>query len=131
MAQTQINNYSGGDESNRPIYNQSTAAFTVTAAQSGSIFLCDVVRPLAVLPSTAEGLRYTFTADKASIASGNGNTVSPAAADGINGAVVNKHVINTQSTAILGDSITLIGTGTAGTDAWVIESKGGIWAAES
>ena len=44
---------------------------------------------------------------------------------------MNKHVINTQSTAILGDSITLIGTGTAGTDAWVIESKGGIWAAES
>ena len=114
---------------------------TLTAEDTGKVFLIGTDGLAITLPSTAAGLRYTFINSGA--AGDNIVTVSPAAADGISGTitlagtvvvdagVVDKDVINTKATSEAGDSITLIGTGVAGTTAWIIEKSTGIWAAEA
>ena len=82
------------------------------------------------LPATEEGLVYTIVADATAVASGStGTSVSPQSADGLSGGVVNKDLINTAGTDVIGDFVTVIGTGTAGVTAWVAY-KGGIWAAQ-
>ena len=106
-----------------------TDDYTLTAADSGKTFISQGVSKTFTLPSTAAGLTYTIIAGVASQASGNGVSISPQSADGLSGGVINKDIINTQATAIIGDFCTVVGSGTAGTTAWAC-SKGGIWAAE-
>lgn len=123
-----------------PLIETVTASKTLTQEDSGKVFLIGTDALVITLPSTATGLKYTFKNSGA--ASNNIITVSPAAADGISGTitlaatvvvdagVVNKDIINTKATSKTGDSITIIGTGVAGTTAWLIDGSTGIWAAE-
>lgn len=113
---------------------------TLTEADSGGIFGMGTDAKVFTLPSTKAGLKYTFVNTGA--AGNNILTISPAAADGISGTitlaasvvvdagVVNKDLINTKATSQAGDTVTIIGTGVAGTTAWIIVSSTGIWAAE-
>jgi hypothetical protein len=113
---------------------------TLTEDDSGKTFLCATDGVVFTLPSTSSGLRYKFINTGAATAVE--IKISPAAADGISGTitladsvvvdagVVNKDLINTKATTAVGDTVTLVGTGTAGTKAWIIESSTGIWAAE-
>ena len=89
--------FSGGscyDEG--PVVNQTTAAFTVTAADSGTIYRINVADAVVTLPSTAAGLQYIFVIDTVSATTG--CSLSPAAADNINGGTDNKDLINTAAT---------------------------------
>ena len=105
---------------------------TVTAADSGNIYIVNAADKTITLPATEKGLFYHITADATAVASGSvGTSVSPVAADGINGGVVNKDLINTAATDVIGDCVTVVGSGTAGVTAWAVISKGGIWAAEA
>jgi hypothetical protein len=113
---------------------------TLTIEDSGKTFMVATDALVITLPSTAVGLEYTFMNSGA-----DGNnliTVSPAAADGISGTitlaasvvslsgVVDKDLINTKATSISGDTSTIVGTGTAGTEAWLAKGSTGIWASE-
>jgi hypothetical protein len=118
-----------------------TATTSLDAGDSNKTFLVGTDALVITLPSTVAGLRYTFMNSGA-----DGNniiTLSPAAADGIAGTItlaasvvqldgtIDKDAILTKSTGLLGDSITIVGTGNAGTGAWLIESANGIWAREA
>ena len=117
-----------------------TDNITLTADDSGKTFLVGTDAKVITLPSTEAGVKYTFINSGA--AGNNIITISPQAADGISGTitlaatvvvdagVVNKDLINTKATSKCGDTVTLIGTGNAGTSAWIIASSTGIWAAE-
>lgn len=114
---------------------------TLTEDESGGIFGIGTDAKVISLPATKAGLKYTIINTGA--AGNNIITISPQAADGISGTitlaasvvvdagVVNKDLINTKATAKAGDTVTLIGTGVAGTTAWIIISSTGIWAAEA
>ena len=130
-----------------------SASATLTSAQSGTVFLVATDALVITLPAVGDlgigssadaapaGTTYTFVNTGA-----DGNniiTISPAAADGIAGTItlassvvqldgtVNKDLINTKATALLGDSVTIVSTGTTGTSAWVITASTGIWAQEA
>lgn len=118
-----------------------TDNLTLTASDSGKTFLVGTDAKVITLPATEAGVKYTIINSGA--AGNNIITISPQAADGISGTitlastvvvdagVVNKDLINTKATAKCGDSVTLIGTGNAGTAAWIIAGSTGIWAAEA
>ena len=130
-----------------------TATQTLSSADSGTVFLMATDALVITLPPVGSlgigasadaapaGTTYTFInsgADGANII-----TVSPAAADGINGTItlaasvvelsgtVNKDLINTKATATTGNSVTIVSTGTTGTTAWMVISSTGIWASEA
>jgi hypothetical protein len=117
-----------------------TANRTLTAADHGKVFFCATNAVVFTLPSTAAGLKFTFImtgARTSPIVS-----ISPQAADGISGTfnmstvvvdagVVDKDIQNTAATHEPGDMVTLLGTGTAGTAAWIVVASTGVWAAES
>jgi hypothetical protein len=118
-----------------------SADTTLRVEDSGKTFLVATDALTITLPSTASGVKYTFINSGA-----DGNniiTVSPAAADGIAGTVtlaatvvvldgtVDKDLINTKASSILGDACTIVGSGTAGTGAWFIKGSTGIWAREA
>jgi len=119
-----------------------TASRTLTAGDSGKTFLVGTDALVITLPSAAvAGIIYTFVnsgADGAAII-----TISPAAADGINGTItlaasvvvlsgtVDKDLINTKATATTGDSVTLFSSGTVGTKGWMVTSSTGIWASQA
>ena len=134
---------------NREVVTTVGASTTLSSAQSGGIFLVATDALTITLPAVGSlglgasadvapaGTTYTFVnsgADGANII-----TVSPAAADGIAGTItlaaavvqldgtVNKDAVNTKATALKGDSITIVSTGTTGTTAWVINASTGIW----
>jgi len=111
-----------------------TAAKTLTAADSGKVFLVGTDALTVTLPSTSAGLTYTFIntgADGAVLI-----TVSPAAADAIFGTIANAaadsvctgsdngDLTNTKATANKGDRVTIVGDGSAG---WYITEGVGIW----
>lgn len=114
---------------------------TLTEDNSGGVFLIATDAKVISLPDTKAGLKYTIINSGA--AGNNIVTISPKATDGISGTitlastvvvdagVVNKDLINTKATAKTGDCVVLIGTGVAGTSAWIIQSSTGIWAAEA
>ncbi|MEN8122208.1 MAG: hypothetical protein ABFS35_17815 [Bacteroidota bacterium] len=118
-----------------------TANKTLRVEDSGKTFLIATDALVITLPSTVKGLEYTFINSGA--AANNIITVSPAAADGIAGTVtlaatvvvldgtIDKDVINTKTTSITGDNMTIVGTGVAGTAAWLKKSSDGIWAREA
>ena len=118
-----------------------TANYTLTVQDSGKTFLIATDALVITLPDTVAGLEYTFMNSGA-----DGNniiTVSPAAADGISGTVtlaatvvslsgvVDKDLINTKATSISGDTSKIIGTGVAGTEAWLLSGSTGIWISEA
>ena len=126
-----------------------TASKIINADESGKIFLIGTDALTLTLPSTAAGLKYTFI--NIGVDGNNIITISPAAADKIQGSVVtsttpqadgavangnvvlitgadDKDLINTKATANLGDRVTLIGDGDAG---WYIDGGVGVWAEEA
>ncbi len=108
------------------VVNQTTAAFTLTAEDSGKVYRINVADAVATLPATAEGLIYTFVIDTVSTTTG--CSISPAAADNINGGTDNKDLINTAATDVKGDSVTVLGDGDEG---WLTIAMHGIWAEEA
>ena len=132
--------YSNNNKKERVDVETITASKSLTVSDSGKTFLVGTDALTITLPSTILGVRYKFinsAADGGAII-----TISPAAADGINGTMtlaasvvelsgtVNKDLINTKATATTVNSVTLIGTGIAGTKAWMVENSTGIWASE-
>lgn len=107
-----------------------TAAYTVTAGDSGTTFLSGAVDLKFTLPSTAAGLKYTFVCHTVSTTTG--LQIDPAAADAIMGngltSVDNKDLINTAATDAEGDSVTIVGDGV---DGWWITDITGTWAKEA
>ena len=114
---------------------------TLRVEDSGKTFLVATDALEITLPDTIKGLDYKFVNGGA-----DGNniiTISPAAADGISGTitlaatvvslsgVVDKDLINTKASSISGDTCRILGTGTAGTEAWLATSSTGIWASEA
>lgn len=121
MAFSAGSKYSAG-----PVVNVTTAAQTLTEADSGTIYRVNVADAVFALPETKEGLTFTFVVD--TVSSTTGCSLSPAAADNINGGADNKDLINTAATDVKGDSVTLVADGDEG---WVATSMHGIWAAEA
>lgn len=115
-----------------------TASTTLTAVDSGKVFLIGTDALTVTLPATVKGLTFEFI--NIGAAGNNIITISPAAADGIAGTVtlastvvtrvgtVNTDLVNTKASSTLGDSVKIVGTGTTGTGAWFIEHSTGIWA---
>jgi hypothetical protein len=144
---------SNGADRNREDVTTITASQSLSSGDSGNVFLVGTDALTITLPAvgtlglgaTADaapaGTKYTFVntgADGAAII-----TISPAAADGINGTItlassvvelsgtVNKDLINTKATATTGNSVTIVSTGISGTKAWVVTSSTGIWASQA
>ena len=117
-----------------------TVSKSLDAGDSNKTFLIGTDALVMTLPATVAGLRYTFINSGAD--GNNIMTISPAAADGIAGTItlagtvvqldgtVNKDAINTKASALLGDTITLVGSGVTGTGAWFVEGSAGIFARE-
>lgn len=135
---TQVVAYSKGEVDNVEII---AANRTLRIEDSGKTFMVATDALVITLPATVAGVEYTFMNSGA-----DGNniiTVSPAAADGISGTVtlaatvvslsgvVDKDLINTKATTISGDTSTIVGTGIAGTEAWLLKGSTGIWASEA
>ncbi len=132
MAQTTYRPAAGQEINYKRTVETKTASFTLTAADSGKIFLIDgSASVVATLPSTAAGLEYTLIV-KQLPGSGAGTAFSPAAADKIIGngftATDDKDAINSAASDALGDWITLVGDGV---DGWYISSIKGTWAREA
>ena len=114
-----------------------TASTTLYASDSGKVFTVATDALVITLPACEAGLKFTFVNTGAD--SNNIITLSPAATDGIwgtitlagsvvdLGGVANKDLINTKSSAIKGDSVTLVSDGTD----WYVTASTGIWAAEA
>ena len=120
----------------QPVVETVTANKTLTAEDSGKVFLCGTDNVVFTLPATVAGLKYTFIntgADGAAKIS-----ISPVAADAIHGTtnastnvvlsgVDDKDAINTKATATTGDNISIVGDGSVG---WYVVGCHGIWASE-
>lgn len=109
-----------------------TASYTLTAADSGKIFLANGSGTLTfTLPSTAAGLEYTIQVMQLP-GSGVGTSLSPAAADKLIGngftPADDKDAINTAASDRLGDLITVVGDGV---DGWYVTAVIGTWAREA
>lgn len=110
---------------------EQTADFTLTVADSGKLYPIGAVDLVATLPAvTASNKNCWFSFSVNDVSATTGFSVSPNAADGIAGGAVNKDFINTAATDVIGDCLTVVSSGTAGTAGWVVANKGGIWAAE-
>lgn len=115
-----------------------TASRTLNAQDNGKTFLVATDALTITLPATIKG--YTATFINTGAAGNNIITVAPVAADGIAGTItlaasvvtrvgtVNTAVVNTKATTTLGNTISILGTGTTGTGAWIITGSTGIWA---
>lgn len=103
-----------------------TANYTVLESESGTTFIANAADLVFTLPATVAGLVYTFI--NAAVSVGVGLSISPAAADNINEGVDNKDLINSGATDVLGDAVTVVGSGT---DGWFTVAKIGTWAAEA
>jgi len=122
-----------------------TDDYTCLAEDSGTVFLIGTDAKTITLPATLEGLEYTFI--NIGAAGNNIITISPAAADKIQGNLASSvgknadattadglvdicagnddgDLVNTKATANVGDRVTLIGDGSVG---WLIAEGVGIW----
>ncbi|GEJ46016.1 hypothetical protein [Chryseobacterium sp. ON_d1] len=114
---------------------------TLTANDSGKIILVGTDAKTITLPPSKAGLTFTFV--NIGAAGNNILKVSPVSTEGISGTItlassvvvldgtVNKAAINTKATSVSGDSLTILGTGLAGSKAWVVTASTGIWAREA
>ena len=115
-----------------------TASKSLTAADSGKVFLIATDALVITLPATQTGIEYTFINSGA-----DGNnivTISPNASDAIHGTFTlassvvelsgadNKDLIHTKATANTGDMAKIVGDGSGG---WFVVAGTGIWASES
>ena len=116
----------GSKYSEGSVINQTSATLTLTAAESGNIYRVNVADLVVTLPATELGIFYHFVIDTVSTTTG--CSLSPVAADNINGGTDNKDLINTAATDVKGDSVTLMGDGSEG---WLTLAMHGIWAAEA
>lgn len=113
----------------RPVSQSALVGATVvlTAAQSGSVLINRATSgsPSWTLPTNAAGLYYTFVV--ASTSAGftvTGGTIK-AKTSATGTAISGTTLTNTQGTAVVGDTITLIADGTN----WVATGQSGIFAA--
>jgi len=106
--------------------NVTSAAVTLTDDDSGTVYRVNVADCVFTLPSSEAGLVYHFVID--TVSSGTGCSLSPAAADNINGGTDNKDLINTAATDVKGDSVTVVADGSEG---WLTLGMHGVWAAEA
>lgn len=118
-----------------------TDDYTIREDQSGYIFLIGTDAKTITLPACATvGNGFFFTVINIGADGNNIVTLSPNAADGIEGEIANaaadshptgvngKDLVNTKATAIKGDRVTLVSDGSG--DWYVIEGVG-IWASEA
>ena len=111
-----------------------TGAITM-AAHDGYQLRClvDAVVTLPAASAATRGMEVMLQCG--ALSAGTGLSADPAAADAIFGAgltaVVNKDLINTGATDVLGDYVKLRCTGIAGVRAWEIVEIRGIWAKEA
>lgn len=128
--------FSGATSGLRRAYASVTADKTVTAAESGSVFVeskGSATTTFTLPDATTEGLEYTFicgdaageilidpqTGESISIkATVDGANVAPAAGTGIK---------NTAASNVVGDSMTLVSDGS---DTWHMVSMTGTWASQ-
>jgi len=107
-----------------------TASFTLSALDSGKLFIVDAADLVATLPATEKGVFFTFLVKTLSATTG--FSLSPQAADQIIGGGItpadNKDLINSAATDAVGDLVTVMGDGDAG---WYIVEKVGTWAREA
>jgi hypothetical protein len=113
-------------------FRKATTYTVVTNTDSGKTFVCNVTT-VYTLHATTVGSIYKFVYDGPD--GGGQISVSPAAADGINGVgtatVVDKDIINTLLTAKKGDYIVISALyGATGATAWTVLDQRGIWAKE-
>ena len=119
--------FSGG--TTRPVSQSALVGATVvlTAADSGGVFINRSTSgsPSWTLPTAAAGLGYTFcTANTTAGFTVTGGTIF-AKANPAGAAITGTTLTNTQGTAAVGDTITLVCDGTA----WRMTSQGGTFAA--
>lgn len=119
--------FSGG--TTRPVSQSALVGATVvlTAADSGGVFINRSTSgsPSWTLPTAAAGLEYTFcTANTTAGFTVTGGTIF-AKANPAGAAITGTTLTNTQGTAAVGDTITLVCDGTA----WRMTSQGGTFAA--
>lgn len=103
------------------------ATVALTAAQSGQVFnnRSTSASPSWTLPTAANGLWYTFTvSDVTTGFTVTGGTIK-AKASATGAAISGTTLTNTQATAVVGDTITLVSDGTV----WRMVSQSGIFAA--
>lgn len=122
----------------KALYVVLTANTTLTNDQSGIIFGIGTDALTITLPPTKNGVEFSFI----NIGAPGFNIirVSPQAADGIAGTItlastvvtrvgtVDTDIVNTKASTTLGNSLKIVGTGVAGTSAWIVQSSTGIWA---
>lgn len=122
---------SAGGFAGKRIVNLAAATQALTADQSGQKFVgaVDAVFTLPAIATALTGVWYEF--ECGALSAGTGLSISPAAADAIRGsgltAVVNKDLINSGASDVLGDSVRIYCNGTA----WVIDAIIGTWAKEA
>ena len=108
--------------------NYTTAATTLTVADSGTWYRINVADAVVTFPAASDagiGCCYMFTIDTVSATTG--CSLSPAANDNINGGTDNKDLINTAATDAQGDWAFAYCDGDEG---WLVVT-GGTWAAEA
>jgi hypothetical protein len=107
-----------------------TASTTLTEADNGGIVLANAVDLVVTLPPTRLG--YTVTIITQTASASTGVSISPDAADKIQGkgitAADDKDWINTAATDAVGDLVTLVGDGV---DGWWVVSERGTWARQA
>ena len=113
-------------------YSLKADDYTVTAAESGSVFGIATTAKTFTLPAPAAGLTYTFVNTGAAT---NNNVIVHTTTNIIFGtftlaltiviASAENTLTNTAGTSVKGDSVTLVSDGTA----WYIIGSTGIWAA--
>lgn len=117
------------------------ASYTIVPEDCGTVFFVGTDALVITLPLVADvGPGFWFTVVNSGADGNNIITLSPNAADGIEGEIANaaadshptgangKDLVNTKATAIKGDRVTLIADG--GGDWYVLEGVG-IWASEA
>ena len=114
-----------------------TASTTLTAGDSGKVFVVATDALVITLPACKAGLKLTFV--NTGVDANNIITLSPESTDAIWGTITlagsvvdlggvdDKDLINTKASTIKGDSVTLVSDGTD----WFVTASTGIWAAEA
>lgn len=107
-----------------------SADTTLTAADTGKLYVASAVDLVMTLPATQDHLVFTFVVSTVSATTG--LSISPVAADRIQGkgitAADDKDIINTAATDAVGDLIQVVGDGS---DGWWITNLLGTWAREA
>lgn len=96
-----------------------TTAVTLTAADSGKIYILGATSSTMTLPAAATGLIYTFCINDATT-----HYIDCASTDRIVGTNVDGDRISADA---VGETVTLVGRGTSGTINWSVASMFGTW----